>query len=122
MLRDPRLAHHALELENESKMYQLMWDCSDAVPVFFGFTNKSGVPLILLSAEVPTITNASIGINGHLSQCLQGSNFEDIGIENLPLSLRVSAVRALKKISSLGILHGDIALRNVVRSKQQARY
>ena len=52
--------------------------------------------------------------------CLEfeGEDFDDIGEGNLPVALKLSAVDAIQRISQTGVLHGDLALRNIVRSKE----
>lgn len=88
------------ELEHEAVMYEHMVDKgvdSEAIPTFFGFSDHVGVPLICIG--------------------LEGSNFEDIGLVNLTESLKQSAVQSLQAVSNVGVLHGDLALRNIVQSK-----
>ena len=46
---------------------------------------------------------------------MEGSNFDDIGLENLSLELKSSAVDCLQRLSAIGVLHNDIALRNIVQ-------
>lgn len=47
----------------------------------------------------------------------EGSDFEDIGVENLSDDLKVSAVECLYTLSKAGLLHNDIALQNVVQCR-----
>ena len=49
-----------------------------------------------------------------------GANFEDMGLENISNDLKLSAIESLDKLSSLGILHGDLALRNIVVSRENS--
>ena len=49
-----------------------------------------------------------------------GANFEDIGLENISNDLELSAIESLDMLSSLGILHGDLALRNIVVSRENS--
>ena len=98
MVRDPRLVAQVLELRHEADIYHHLRknDCADVVPTFFGFSESAGV----LCLE------------------FEGEDFEDIGEENLPVALKLSAVDAIQRISQTGVLHGDLALRNIVRSKE----
>lgn len=100
MVRDPRMVDQAAELRHEARMYEVLQNsaCASVVPEFYGFSERFGVPLLCVAAE--------------------GDDFEDIGLENLSSSLKLSAVTALQRISDCGVLHGDLALRNIVRSRQ----
>lgn len=97
MVRDPRMTAQAAELRHEARMYGVLQisACADAVPEFFGFSERYGVPLLCVAAE--------------------GEDFEDIGLENLSSDLKHSAVQALQRLSNCGVLHGDLALRNIVQ-------
>ena len=105
MVRDPRMVEQAEELRHESRMYEFLRRSAagaQAVPEYFGFSDHCGVPLLCVAAE--------------------GDDFEDIGLDNIPHSLKRSAVAALKRISDCGVLHGDVALRNIVRSAQNPNH
>jgi tRNA A-37 threonylcarbamoyl transferase component Bud32 len=101
MVRDPRMTFQAAELQHEARIYRILMNaaCADAVPEFFGFSDRYGVPLLCVAAE--------------------GDDFEDIGLENISSDLKHSAVAALERISECGILHGDLAMRNIVRSRHR---
>ena len=45
-------------------------------------------------------------------------DFDDIGLENLSDALKRSAVCAVEVLSKVGVLHNDIELRNIVKSKK----
>ena len=44
-------------------------------------------------------------------------DFDDIGLQNLSLAARESALAAVKVLTDAGILHNDLALRNFVFSR-----
>ena len=96
--------HVTQEMEQEALIYRKllsMTDSSsvwDAIPAFHGFSKHVGVAMICLSRE--------------------GDDFEDIGLENLSVPLKRSAIQSMKALSRVGILHGDIALRNIVQSRE----
>lgn len=95
-----KMEQQVLELENEAAVYgHMLANKVDpgAIPAFFGCSDHVGVPLLCLGME--------------------GSSFDDIGLSNLTLSLKESAVQALQAISNVGVLHGDLALRNIVQSR-----
>jgi len=48
-----------------------------------------------------------------------GESFDSLGVKNLSLDMKVAALKALAAIHSYGILHGDIALRNLVSLNEQ---
>jgi tRNA A-37 threonylcarbamoyl transferase component Bud32 len=52
---------------------------------------------------------------------LEGLDFEDIGVENLSHELKVSAVESLQLLSQAGLLRHDLALRNIVQSKENPK-
>ena len=52
---------------------------------------------------------------------MEGSNFDDIGLENISQELKESAVRSMRRLSMSGVLHNDVALRNIVQSKDDPR-
>ena len=61
---------------------------------------------------------AFYGYSEHPGLCVEKGeeDFEDVGLENLSAALKQSAVEALREVSRCGVLHGDVALRNFVRS------
>lgn len=92
------------EIQNEALIYNILHTRltdKEVVPAFFGFCNIYREPYICLS--------------------LEGENFEDIGIENIEEEIKLSALYAMQQISDAGVLHGDIALRNIVVSKSDPR-
>jgi len=44
-------------------------------------------------------------------------DFEDLGLANVSVKLRQSAVHAIETLSKAGVLHNDIELRNIVQSR-----
>ena len=99
--------HVAEEMEQEAMVYRNL-TCSrsfiatNATPSFHGFCTRDGVAMLCLGRE--------------------GDDFDDIGIENISMPLKLSAVRSLQAVSDAGILHGDVALRNVVQSKENPEH
>ena len=100
MQRDPRNSHVAADMLHEAKMYAILErlpGVREVIPRFYGFSNHLGVSMICTEREL--------------------DDFEDIGLENLSESAKQSAVRAVEVLSEAGVLHKDIALRNIVLSK-----
>lgn len=98
--RNPRVQHVADEMQREASIYKALSkkeDMKDVVPSFHGYSTHLGVSLLCVGME--------------------GSDFEDIGLANLSQELKVSAVESLQQLSAAGLLHNDIALRNIVQSK-----
>ena len=97
--RDPQLTHVGSEMENEAAMYKALAKrgLGNAIPRFFGFSKHLGVAMSCLSKEM--------------------DNFDDIGVENLSRSLKESALQCVTALSSAGVLHNDVALRNFVQSR-----
>ena len=101
MQRDPRMKHVADEMANEAAMYEAIEGnhaAKEAVPCFRGHSHHLGVAMTCVEKEL--------------------DDFDDIGLENLSVPLKRSAVRAVEVLSEAGILHNDIALRNIVKSKR----
>lgn len=42
-------------------------------------------------------------------------------MENLSKELKSAALKSMQRLSAIGILHGDVALRNVVQSKSSSQ-
>jgi hypothetical protein len=104
MQRNSRERHVADEMEREAAIYSELMENTDvkkAIAVFHGFSTHLGVPILCLG--------------------LEGPDFEDIGVENLPHELKVSAVESLQLLSQAGLLHHDLALRNIVQSKENPK-
>jgi predicted Ser/Thr protein kinase len=100
MQRNPVAHHVATEMHREAEIYEVLSTKEDlqcAIPSFRGYSTHLGVPLLCLGME--------------------GSDFEDIGIENLSEELKLSAVESLWRLARCGLLHHDIALRNIVQTK-----
>lgn len=95
MVRDThRMKDAVRELENEVAVYRhLQAQKCTGVPVFYGCSDRLGL-------------------------CVERgeSDFEDIGIENISSDLKQSAMQVMGELSRCGVLHGDVALRNFVRS------
>jgi predicted Ser/Thr protein kinase len=104
MQRNSRERHVTDEMEREAAIYSELMENTDvkkAIAVFHGFSTHLGVPILCLG--------------------LEGPDFEDIGAENLPHELKVSAVESLQLLSQAGLLHHDLALRNIVQSKENPK-
>jgi hypothetical protein len=104
MQRNSRERHVADEMEREAVIYSELSENTDvkkAIAVFHGFSTHLGVPLLCLG--------------------LEGPDFEDIGVDNLRHELKVSAVESLQLLSQAGLLHHDLALRNIVQSKEHPK-
>jgi len=98
---DPRMKHVADDMANEAAIYEAL-EGNEAVqkviPCFRGHSTHLGVAMTCVEKEL--------------------DDFDDIGLENLSGVLRRSAIRAVQVLSDAGILHNDIALRNIVQSKR----
>ena len=107
MQRDARQTHVASMMKNECRIYQVLAGAKyvdKIAPRFYGFSAHLGVAIICVERE--------------------GDNFDDIGIENLSISLKRSALSCIEILSKIGVLHNDIALRNFVQCRknpQEAR-
>lgn len=101
MQQDPRKVYVAEEMQQEALIYTVLSQIQgseDIAPTFHGISRHLGVTILCIGRE--------------------GSDFEDIGIKNISMELMLSAVESMKFLSDAGILHGDIALRNIVQSKE----
>lgn len=94
-----KLAQQALAMRHEAHVYQELQNtvCARFIPTFYGFDESLGVPILCVGAE--------------------DDDFEDIGLENLPLKLRLSAMEGIRALSACGWCHGDLELRNIVRAR-----
>jgi hypothetical protein len=98
--RDPRVSHVAKEMANEAEMFQVLAGKSDlegVLPRFRGYSTHLGVGMICIEREL--------------------DDFDDMCLENLSDELKRSAVRGVELLSKAGVLHNDIALRNIVQSR-----
>lgn len=97
--RDPQMTHVGSEMEHEAAMYKSFAKSGlgDVIPRFWGFSRHLGVAMSCLSWEL--------------------DNFDDIGVENLSKSLKESALQCVAALSSAGVLHNDVELRNFVQSR-----
>jgi predicted Ser/Thr protein kinase len=98
---DPRKKHVADEMAQEAAMYAALEGnqaVQEVIPRFRGHSTHLGVAMTCLEKEL--------------------DDFDDIGLENLSDSLKQSAVHAMQVLSEAGVLHNDIELRNIVRSKR----
>lgn len=100
-----KIPHHthagdvAKEIEKEAAIYRKLAgnsEVQDAIPRFYGFSTHLGVPMLCIGRE--------------------GPDFEDIGVENLSDALKESAVQCLRRLGRAGVVHHDLALRNIVQS------
>jgi hypothetical protein len=98
--RDPSEEYVALEMEREANIYLGLSKrtiTKKAITQFYGYSDHLGVSLLCTKRE--------------------GADFEDIGVENLSLDLKMSAVESVRLLSQAGLLHNDLALRNVVQCR-----
>ena len=104
MQRKEKEQHVADEMKHEASIYRAMGemnDLQDIIPDFHGYSTHLGVSLLCIG--------------------LEGSNFDDIGLENISQELKQSAADSMKKLSAAGVLHNDVALRNIVQSRVDPR-
>ena len=97
---DPQASHIADEMANEAAVYAALEGneaAQEVIPRFRGHSTHLGVSMTCVDKEL--------------------DDFDDIGQENLSESLKRSAVRAVEVLSEAGVLHNDIALRNMVKSR-----
>lgn len=96
--------HHVVsEMEREAKMYVQLQEnekVARVIPTFFGFSKHWGVPILCLEKE--------------------GDDFDDLGLQNLSLVVRQSALSAVQVLSDAGVLHNDLALRNFVVAREDS--
>lgn len=98
---DPKMKHVADDMANEAEIYKALEGkpaVKEVIPRFHGHSNHLGVAMTCIEREL--------------------DDFEDIGLENLSVVLKHSAVRAVEVLSEAGVLHNDIELRNIVQSKR----
>ena len=98
--RNPSAKHVGLEMEREANIYKQLCkekSTKNAIAKFYGYSRHLGVAILCTDK--------------------QGADFEDIGVENLSLELKLSAVESLRVLSHAGLVHNDLALRNIVQSK-----
>jgi len=98
---DPRMKHVADEMANEAAIYEALEGngaAKEVIPCFRGHSTHLGVAMTCVEKEL--------------------DDFDDIGLENLSGELKRSAVRAVEVLSEAGVLHNDIELRNIVKSKR----
>ncbi len=90
------------EMKREARVYELLAErgcCGTVAPAFLGV--------------------AEVGGGGAMCLCVaaESASFEDIGLENLPRALRLSAIAALEELHATAeVVHGDLSLGNFVRS------
>jgi predicted Ser/Thr protein kinase len=98
---DPRKKHVANEMAQEAAMYAALKGneaVQEVIPRFRGHSTHLGVAMTCVEKEL--------------------DDFDDIGLENLSDSLKQSAVHAIQVLSEAGVLHNDIELRYIVRSRR----
>jgi predicted Ser/Thr protein kinase len=99
--KDPRKKHVADEMAQEAAMYAALEGneaVQEVIPRFRGHSTHLGVAMTCIEREM--------------------DDLEDIGLENVSEALKQSAVHAIQVLSEAGVLHNDIELRNIVRSKR----
>jgi hypothetical protein len=98
---DPRIKHVADDMANEAAIFEALEGneaVKEVVPCFRGHSTHLGVAMTCVEKE--------------------RDDFDDIGLEHLSGVLQRSAVRAIEVLSEAGVLHNDIELRNIVKSKR----
>jgi predicted Ser/Thr protein kinase len=99
--RDPHKQHIAHDMAREAEVYMALSGNKTVqpfIPRFFGHSTHLGVALTCIEKEL--------------------DDFDDIGLENLSETVKQSAICSVLALSSVGVLHNDIALRNFVVSKE----
>lgn len=87
------------ELDHEISVYEELMKlplASKAITTYYGGSKHLGSPLLCLGHEGPTL--------------------DEIGVDNASKALRLSALNAVESLSSVGLIHGDLELRNIVQS------
>lgn len=100
-MQNSRSIHVREEMEHEADFYASLHELSDVqevVPMFYGFSMHLGVAMSCFE--------------------LESDDFDDIAVENLPMELKRSALRAVEVLSNAHILHNDLGLRNFVRCRK----
>ena len=103
--RDSSQSHVANEMRREAHIYEELTKSQHtrgAIPQFYGYSDHLGVGILCTER--------------------QGQDFEDIGVEKLSNGLKESAVESLLTLSQAGLLHNDVALRNVVRCRDDPNH
>jgi len=98
--KDAKKEHVSAEMANEAATYKVLRDNAatrDVVPNYHGFSDHLGVAMACIEKEL--------------------DDFDDIGLANVSMKLKQSAVKAIEALSRAGILHNDIELRNIVQSR-----
>jgi hypothetical protein len=98
--QNQRMVHVADEMANEAEVYAAFATnkaVQEAIPKFYGHSTHLGVAMTCLEREM--------------------DDLDDIGLENVPEELKLSAVRAVGLLSQAGVLHNDLELRNIVQSR-----
>jgi predicted Ser/Thr protein kinase len=98
---DPRMKHVADGMANEAAIYEALEGneaAKEVIPCFRGHSTHLGVAMTCVEKEL--------------------DDFDDIGLVNLSGKLKRSAIRAVEVLSEAGVLHNDIELRNIVKSKR----
>mmetsp|Transcript_13926 Transcript_13926/g.16095 ORF Transcript_13926/g.16095 Transcript_13926/m.16095 type:complete len:514 (-) Transcript_13926:343-1884(-) len=98
--KNPQARHIEEHLSNEASMYAALEGnaaVQEVIPRFYGHSTHLGVAMSCLEKE--------------------GDDLEDIGLEQVSAALKLSAVYAVRVLSEAGVLHNDLALRNIVQSK-----
>ena len=82
-------------MQHETEMYEALVDADlgDVIPRFRGYSTYLGVATSCVGRGL--------------------DDFDDIGLDNLSDSLQESAIHCVMPLSSSGVLHNDIDLRNI---------
>ena len=97
--KDPKKQFVADETANEAAIYKMLrrnTATKGVVPEYHGISVHLGVAMACVEREL--------------------DDFEDLGLANVSVKLRQSAVHAIETLSKAGVLHNDIELRNIVKS------
>jgi hypothetical protein len=98
--QNPKKYHVAEEMGREAEIYAALADnaaVQKVIPTFHGHSTHLGVAMTCIEREL--------------------DDLEDIGLENVSDALKQSAVDAVRVLSTAGLLHNDLELRNIVQSK-----
>ena len=99
-------AHIVKEMEQEAVIYKRLsmqpLQQTKIAPRFHGHSKHFGVPIICLDREGPSFD-------------------EIVRLGKIDEDLKKSALAAVQSLSKAGVIHGDLALRNMVQSKNDAK-
>ena len=97
---NPQKRHVADEMAHEAEIYAALGDyeaVQEVIATFRGHSTHLGVAMTCIDREM--------------------DDLDDIGLENVSEALKQSAIHAVCLLSEIGLLHNDLELRNIVRSR-----